>query len=81
MSETDSLVRSRFRAPNGQLILHGPVEGEQATHALLSKDGKGDGWTIIGAYRTREAAEHKLGERQTITYPTVDCLIIECEPY
>ena len=48
MSETHPLVRARFRAPNGQLILHGPIEGEQAPHALLSKDGEGDRWTVIG---------------------------------
>ena len=80
MSETQPLVRARFRAPNGQLILHGPIEGEQATHALLSKDGEDDRWTVIGVYRTRKAAEHQL-ERQTISHPAVDCLVIECEPY
>ena len=38
MSETRPFVRSRFRAPDGRLILRGPVEGEQAMHVLLSKD-------------------------------------------
>jgi hypothetical protein len=81
MTQTRPLIRSRFRAPNGRLILHGPIEGEQATHALLSKDGEGDGWTIIGAYQTRDAAEHKLAEHQAMPSPAADCLIIECEPY
>lgn len=80
MSDPRPAVRSRFRAPNGQLLLYGPIEGEQATHAVLSKEGEGDRWSVIGIYRTREAAEQKL-EHQTLLVPPVDCLIVECEPY
>jgi hypothetical protein len=79
MSETHPLIRSRFRAPNGRLFLQGPVEGGQAMHALLSKKNEGAGWTFLGAYRTREAAEHELAERQMVSM--LDCLIIDCEPY
>ena len=78
--DTTPLMRSRFRAPDGRLIVHGPVEGERATHALLSKDDQTMRWIVIGAYPTREAAEHEL-EHQTISAPMVECLIIEHEPY
>jgi hypothetical protein len=80
MPEVLPSVRSRFRAPNGKVLLHGPVAGEQATHAVFVKDAEADRWSFVGVYGTRQAAEHKL-ENQTISAPAIECLIIECEPY
>ena len=73
-------LRSRFRAPDGQLLLHRPNEGEEATHALLKKESGAEHWTIMGAYGNREAAERKL-EQQASSTATFDLLVIECEPY
>ena len=80
MADLDGNVRQRFRAPDGHLLLWSVVDGFLATHALLAKETDSDRWKIIDAFETQEAAAEKL-EHHAIRSPTIECVIIECEPY
>lgn len=80
MSQVGAVLRSRFRTPGGQLLLHGAKQGEEVTHAVMLKDIEAQRWAIIGVFGDRVAAARKLKE-QTATAPASECVIVECEPY
>ena len=80
MPDIQPLLCTHFRVPDGRLLRHSLRDGGSPSYAVVTKDGESGRWIISTVYETRETAAREL-KRKAISEPTIEYLIIECEPY
>jgi hypothetical protein len=78
--ERKPTARSRFRSPDGKMILYRAADGTCATHAVFSKRPRRRGWYLTKGYESREAAENAISTIDPAWVIDVDYMIVEREP-
>ena len=75
------LRRSRFRAPDGEILERAGARGSAPTHAILCQRASKRGWFVTRTYASRAAAEEECEKQRAIWREAgVDCVIVEGEP-